>query len=390
MTQSDEVKLVEDARAIAALLEKALHDSQIQVKVQRRHTCLRVLLEGDRIPEQPVAIARIRQTLESRQPNGITQIEIYARHLGATQLAWRKTLTLPISDLPSDADLPSNVAIFRVEEQSQRPMDAGSRAEDLGDLSERSRRLSPQKISASGWGALGTGLILAILLVAISPLKLLFAGFLVLVHEVGHAVTHWLFGRPALPTVNLLYGGGITLVFEQSLWVIGLIYCGLAVLAYGCRFHPRLLCIVAGLTILYTVCLRTSTNTMLSTFMGHGMELVAIALCLYFAASGYVCRVAGDRSIYAMLGFFTWFYDLQFSWKLIHDEDFRAFYEGGIGGVLDNDFVILATEYFQTNLAAIAQWFLIACLLAPVVAFLVLRYEFWLKRGLHALIQNPD
>jgi len=90
-----------------------------------------------------------------------------------------------------------------------------------------------------------------------------------------------------------------------------------------------------------------------------------------------------------MLGFFTWFYDLQFSWKLIHDEDFRAFYEGGIGGVLDNDFVILATEYFQTDLAAIAQWFLIACLLSPVVAFLVLRYEAWLKRGLRTLLQNP-
>ncbi|MCY7392444.1 MAG: hypothetical protein LH647_13460, partial [Leptolyngbyaceae cyanobacterium CAN_BIN12] len=61
---------------------------------------------------------------------------------------------------------------------------------------------------------------------------------------------------------------------------------------------------------------------------------------------------------------------------------------GGIGGVLDNDFVILATEYFQTDLAAIAQWFLVACLLAPVFAFLVLRYESWLKRRLHVLLQH--
>ncbi len=378
MAQRDEALAnQEDDRAIAALIEDAL-DSQIQVKVQRRHTGLRVLLEGDCIPEQAAAIALIRQTLESQQPKGITQIEIYARHLGATQLAWRTTLTLAALDLPSDA------AIFQVEEP-QPQMTAVSRA---GKLLERSRRLSPNKISSAGWGALGTGLILAVVLVIISPLKLLFAGFLVIVHEVGHAVTHWLFGRPALPTVNLLYGGGITLVFEQSLLVIGLIYLGLTVLAYGCRFYPRLLGGLAGLAILYTFCLRTSTNTMLSTFMGHGMELVAIALCLYLSASGYLCRIAGDRSIYAMLGFFTWFYDLQFSWKLIHDEDFRAFYESGIGGVLDNDFVILATEYFHTDLAAIAQWFWLACLLAPVVAFLVLRYESWFQRGINLLLKQ--
>ena len=378
MTQRDEALTnQEDGKAIAALLEEALQDPQIQVKVQRRHTCLRVLFEGDRIPKQAAAIALIHQTLERKQPNGITQIEIYARHLGATQLAWRKTLTLPVLDS-------SAAGTFQVEEILPKTIDLPM----TSALPERSRRLSPKKISSAGWGALGTGLILAILLMTISPLKLLFAGFLVMVHELGHAVTHWLFGRPALPTVNLLYGGGITLVFEQSLMVIGLVYLGFAVLAYGCRAYPRLLGVLAGLAILYTFCLRTSTNTMLSTFMGHGMELVAIALCLYFSASGYVCRVAGDRSIYAMLGFFTWFYDLQFSWKLIHDEDFRAFYEGGIGGVLDNDFVILATEYFQTDLAAIAQWFLVACLLAPVFAFLVLRYESWLKRRLHVLLQH--
>ncbi|MEX0267605.1 hypothetical protein AB3R30_00545 [Leptolyngbyaceae cyanobacterium UHCC 1019] len=378
MTQREaEFANQEDDRAIAALLEAALQDPQIQVKVQQRQTCVRVLLEGDYLPEPATAIAAIRQTLERHYPNGITQIEIYARYLGATQLAWRKTLTLPVVDRLATEE------VFQVEEippQTSVP---------VATLPERSRRLSPKKIGSAGWGALGTGLVLAILLVIINPLKLLFAGFLVMVHEVGHAVTHWLFGRPALPTVNLLYGGGITLVFEQSLVVIGLVYLGFAVLAYGCRAYPKLLGGLAGLTILYTFCLRTSTNTMLSTFMGHGMELVAIALCLYFSASGYVCRVVGDRSIYAMLGFFTWFYDLQFSWKLIHDEDFRAFYEGGIGGVLDNDFVILATEYFQTDLAAIAQWFLMACLIAPVVAFLVLRYESWLKRGLHALLQHP-
>ncbi|PZV04849.1 MAG: hypothetical protein DCF22_25160, partial [Leptolyngbya sp.] len=58
------------------------------------------------------------------------------------------------------------------------------------------------------------------------------------------------------------------------------------------------------------------------------------------------------------------------------------------GGVLGNNFVILATEYFHTDLAEIAQWFLIACLLAPVIAFLVLRYKSWLQRGVNLLLKQ--
>jgi hypothetical protein len=230
-------------------------------------------------------------------------------------------------------------------------------------------------------------MVLAIVLFSLGPLNLLFRGFLILVHEVGHAVTHWLFGRPAIPTVNLLFGGGVTLVLGQSALLIGLIYAGMAFLIYCLRSYPRLQGCLVAIAILYTLCLSGQMNTMLATFMGHGMELVAIFVCLYLAASGYFCRITGDRTIYAMLGFFTYFCDVQFSWRLIHDPDFRSWYEGGIGGMIDNDFVILANEYVGVDLSAIATGFLLACLVTPILVFLVLRYQNWLIRGINSLLQ---
>ncbi len=248
--------------------------------------------------------------------------------------------------------------------------------------------LQPQPISTVGLGALGTGLLLAIALFSIGFLHLLFNGFLVMVHEVGHAITHWLFGRPAIPTVNILFGGGITLAMEQVALLVVAIYLGFAWLLYRVRRYPRVQGLLVVVILLYSYCLLTPTNQMLTTFMGHGMELVAIALCLYLATSGYFCRIKGDRTIYAMLGFFTLFHDIQFSWRLGHDADYRAWYEGGIGGMIDNDFVILA-DYFRVDLGTIAAWFLIACLIAPAIALILFRYEACWRRGYKILLEQP-
>lgn len=246
--------------------------------------------------------------------------------------------------------------------------------------------LAPLKLSNQGLNALVVGFLLAIVLINAGILRVLFYGFNVLVHELGHAVTHWLFGRPAIPTVNILYGGGVTLTGGQSALVIGLIYAGIGYLFYRSRHYPRVLGVLTGFTLLYTLCLLTNLNMILSIFMGKGMEALAIVVCLYLAISGYYCRFAGDRAIYAMLGFYTFFSGLQFSWQLIRDADYRANYEEGIGGgMIDNDFVILATQYFHVDLAVIATFFLFCCLLAPAIALLLYRYERWWVNGIQHL-----
>lgn len=360
MDESELIKLTNQGEvwAISALLNQAFADREITVKVSLQSHCLRVLLESDRVPESKTAISLIQEKMQDLRSDRIQSVQISGRVTEVNQTIWTETLIL------------STAPIYH-HHQAAKPQP----------------RSLTRSIDSKGLGALLTGLILAIALTIISPLKILFHGFLILVHEIGHAVTHWLFGRPAIPSVNLAYGGGVTLVFDQSVAVVCLAYFAIAFLIYYCRHYRFILVLLGIFTSIYSFCLSNSTNLMLSTFMGHGMELVAIAFCLYLSISGYFCRFAGDRAIYSMLGFFTLFADFEFSWKLTHDLDYREMYEGGIGGVIDNDFVILARDYLSVDLSVVANAFLISCVAIPLMVFLVFSYEVWLRKCLDQFLR---
>lgn len=381
--------------AIAVLLNRALRGKGIKAKTRRNRTILQILLEFEQAIDRAAVISLIRQGLERLQPANIDRVMVYAQPAGATQPLWVETFELyrlsAEATVDSYVDLPGNGSAESTETLMP-SSGADAKATSTSSLSTQGAAvnvLRPKNIESQGIQALSIGLGLAIALFTINPLKVLFYGFNVMVHEVGHAVTHWLFGRPAIPTVNILHGGGVTLNFGQSWFLIGLIYLAMAFGIYQLRIYPRLQGVAVLSVVIYSFCLFTRTNTMLSTFMGHGMELVAIAVCLYLSASGYLCRFTGDRTIYAMLGFFTFFNDVEFSWKLTHDLDFRSWYEDGIGGVIDNDFMILANEYFGVDLSTIANAFLLACLMAPAIAFLVLRYQAWCWQGFQKLLETP-
>lgn len=346
-----------DVDAIANLLANALQKHQVAVKGRLEETCLQLLLEYPEPLDQGYAISLVEQGMQRLKPQGIQFVKVSGRLLGSTKLAWSSSFPLEVINSHASQELTTTSL-----KQELTPV-----ASTQASTGPANAEPSPW-IDSTGWGALITGLILGSLLFAVGLLKLLFRGFLIMVHEVGHAVTHWAFGRPALPTVNLLHGGGVTLHFQQVPLLVLLIYAGIGWLFYWQRSHPRCLGGLTLGTVLYTYCLLTSTNQMLAVFMGHGMELVAITLCLFLAASGYFCRFTGDRTIYAMLGFFTFFNDIEFAWKLSHDFDFRSWYEAGIGGVIDNDFVILADQYWNVDLAVIANLFLLGCFAAPAIA----------------------
>ncbi|MBF2025883.1 MAG: hypothetical protein IGS48_03835 [Oscillatoriales cyanobacterium C42_A2020_001] len=389
MTQADIVERAKqgDAGAIATLLNQGFKKRGITAIVKLDQHCLMIELRSLQAINQLAAIAVIQQGMNHLKPAHIQTVLVSGQaEDGADN--WMESFTLSQE---------ANPATSTFSQVSHPPSPLNHQRSSKNLLSQRkpsprsaasSKLLRPQQISTSGWGALLTGLILAIALFILSPLKLLFRGFLVLVHEVGHAITHWAFGRPAIPTVNIYFGGGVTITFGQIWLLNALIYLAIAYLVYRLRAYPRLQGVVAIATLLYTYCLLTRTNTLLSTFMGHGMELIAIVVCLFLATSGYFCRIKGDRTIYAMLGFFTCFSDTEFSWQLLHDSDFRYHYEDGIGGIIDNDFVILANEYFGVNLSAIAQAFLLACLAMPAIAFLMWRYQPWLLSASRQLLKS--
>lgn len=373
MTPEQQNSLIQpEMRSLVAALQQAFHPQGITVKAQVKDGCLRLLLEGLPVPEPEVTLETVRQTMQRLQLEPVP-LQIYGRILGADRPSWQRSLLKDIAPAEAPLERPQTQPTPRLEPVVVRSP-------------ETKPTPHPVTITPAGWSALITGFVLAIGLAAIGFLNLLFHGFIVLVHEIGHAVTHWVFGEPAIPAVNILYGGGITLAFERSPLVLAIIYGGILFGIWRCRTYPRVQGLIVLFSILYTICLVTPLSRIFTVLMGHGMELTAIFVCIFLAATGYFCRFAGDRSIYAMLGFYTLFSNLRFSWNLLRNPEFREWYEGGIGGMIDNDLVILATQYFHVDLSVIAQLLLFGCIGVIALTFLAIRYEQWGWAGLNQVI----
>jgi len=232
-----------------------------------------------------------------------------------------------------------------------------------------------QRLDSRAWIALGGGAALAILVVLLPFLTFLFTPLITLIHELGHAFTGWVFGYPAIPAFDFLYGGGITIHGGRWPILLVVVYGGVAYLAWIYR-RNRLTLITLGIfTVLYSIIAFSSIHQMLFVAMGHGFELIFASIFLYRAMSGLGYRNRVERPLYAMAGFFIIFYDLQFAWRLMFDPTEMAIYLQGKGGFLDHDFVRLSQEFFHMNLAIVVGIFWWLVLFTPVFAFFLYRYR---------------
>jgi len=350
--------------ALAQLFNQALTHKKIKTVVKLTDNYLKISLFSEQIPESWSSKILLDREL--------------------LRLHWSNPLTIQVQGYQKGSDNPVWIEEFLLGTQAQAIKSNSSTTQTLTEESQkeipRNRFKLPGKpIEKAGWQAIGIGLLLALILRSFAILRILFYGFQVIVHELGHAIAYWLFGYPAIPAVNILYGGGITISLGQSPLVLGLIYGCFAFFLYRFRYSRRRFILLLGVVGIYTFFLLTPLSKILMTFMGHGMELIAIVICLYFAIGGYFCRLDIERPLYAMLGFFLLFSDWENFREIIFNPDFREFYEQGIGGVIDNDFVILSRDYFNVDLSIVAGVFLVGCFFTPLVAFLLFRYEkLWL------------
>lgn len=337
--------------AIAQIFDRTLAHKKITTIVNINEEQLKIILHSQQIPDQWTIKILVDRELSRLQLPLIQKILI--------------------ESYQPENETPAWIEEFTIGSQIQ----AANKHWQLKFKPHHHKNNFPIKsITKAGKNSLLIGFILAIILVIFPILKLLFYGFLIIVHEIGHTITNWLFGRPAIPAVDLRYGGGVTLVLQQSNLILSLIYLGFAFLLYRSYPYRKLFNVIIGLILIYTCFLLTRFNEMLSIFMGHGMELIAIVICLYFTMGGYFCRWDMERPIYAMLGFFTLFNDVNFAWNLIFNSQLRDIYLEGKGGIIDNDFSILANN-FSLNFSIISGCFLFAIILTPVIAFFLFRYE---------------
>ncbi|WP_299405304.1 hypothetical protein [Acaryochloris sp. IP29b_bin.148] len=366
--------------AMAQLLNHALAHKQIDAEVWVDELDLHVYLQASISPDEKSAVMLCSREVEQWSLSGIETLWISGQEVQAQEASWCWQLSLT----GADEHMPTVQQAARGT-LWQRPVVSQvvfGQTEALDSLS-----WVPQTIDRAGWNAIAAGCGLAFLVLASQQVTFLLSPLITLVHELGHTLTNWIFGYPAIPAFDFMHGGGVTVQTSRMPFLIGLIYGGFGCLFYIYWNNYLTARVLLGVVMAYTLCAFTGIHEFLVVSMGHGFELLFVGIFLVRAISGYGCRYAIERPLYAMLAAYMTIYDLQFSWRLMFDSAARALYEQGKGGVIDHDLVRIARDVFQVDLTATASIMLLATMLTPLMAWGMYRYWPWIVYGINRLFR---
>ncbi len=346
--------------AMTRLLNQSLAHKQITATVTYQGSELKICLAALTPPPRGISLTLIARELTHWPLPEQTVLTISGRVTNAHSIDWQQVTALNhlnrfAARSVSAVAAPSESAIELWHEKSE-PV-----------------KIQFQRLDLSNLRAIAAGLFLSLLLIASEQLSFLFSYLVIVVHELGHTACAWVFGYPAIPAFDFMFGGGITMHGERHLIIVWLLYLGMAGLAYFYRRNRLTSRFLLAFIIAYTIFAFTPIHNVLFVIMGHGFELLFAGIFLYRGLSGFGCRYPIEQPLYGMVGFFIVFYDLRFAWGLIADPIARAVYEQGKGGIIDNDLVRLARDYAHVDLSAIAWLFLILAALLPGLIFQLYR-----------------
>ncbi len=228
------------------------------------------------------------------------------------------------------------------------------------------------------WNIFVAGLIAALLLLSAARLGFILQILGTLIHELGHAACNWAFGYPAVPALDFMYGGGVTINMNRSAGLLLAIYLGFLGLGVWVRHNRRAVALVAILAVVHAGLAITRGHQVVILFMGHGTELLFAAIFLYRGMSGTACRYWIERPLYTTLGWYFVVFNVRFAFRLISSPMHRAMYEDAKGGGHWMDFSRLSIDYLLVDLGIVATAYLCLCALPVVGSLLLVRFrEAW-------------
>lgn len=232
-------------------------------------------------------------------------------------------------------------------------------------------KMNPIPMEKDSWIILNMGFLLA-LMIYHSPFLLIFIyPLMAWIHEIGHAVSGWLFGYPSLPIFDFEQGNGMTFHGEQNIFVLILIYMLFLVLLFFYRSNPLTFNFLLISGVSHSVLLFTNYSETLILLMGHGSELLAATLLLYLA----ILTRWRMGPFYAMVGFFIVMYDLTLAYKLMYDQNYQKIYAYQQGGLQIGDLSRLALKHFDNQLHTVARIFFWCCFFPPLISIVLFRYQ---------------
>ena len=92
-----------NSQAIAALINRHLQDKGMKTIANQDSTCLRLIIEGDSVPDRAALVPFLRNGIEKLQIAGLHTLEIYGRVKGSAKQAWYETVTLDVPDDVSES-----------------------------------------------------------------------------------------------------------------------------------------------------------------------------------------------------------------------------------------------------------------------------------------------
>ncbi|HEY9701225.1 MAG TPA: hypothetical protein V6C58_02200, partial [Allocoleopsis sp.] len=356
MTPNHLIQLAQqgDINAINSLLNNSFDSAHLTIQTNLEPGCLIIIVSGENIINQVDIVNHIRDLMLRVKPPLINLVKIQGKSSQNNTNIWQDEFSILKELSQINSEQKSNY-------YPRKP------AKNYNFFS----RFARVNLDKEAYTSLGIGLFLAILISSLQFLSFALSYFVILVHELGHTFAGWLFGYPSIPAFNFVHGGGMTLNQERADSVMILIYLALGFLFYYYRKKKGTLIFLAVFTLIYSWIAFNNIHQGIITFMGHGFELIFTGIFLYRGFSGYGLRLSLERPLYYMLAFFTFFKDVGFAWNLIYNSEIREIYEEGIGGVIDNDFVILARDFFHVNLSQVSGLFLVLTFLTPIITFLL-------------------
>ena len=151
-------------------------------------------------------------------------------------------------------------------------------------------------------------------------------------HELGHAITAWTLGYPAIPSVLTIFGSekaaGVSLTFEHR-WPVQFLVWGL--MAYGCwwlrRDNQQLMSWIAvGATILLMALGFWPHNKALIAYMGHGGSILVGGVFLYRGLLYLESRNKYEQWLHLFFGWSMLLGNFFFAWRLVFDPFVRNEY----------------------------------------------------------------
>ena len=351
-----------DINAINSLLNNSFDSANLTIQTHLESGYLIIIVSGENIINQVDIVNHIRDLMLRLKPPLIDLVKIQGKTLQDNTDIWQDEFSI-LKELSH---------IKALNKSSYKPQKIPQKHPQNYNFFSRFARVN---LEQEAYKSLGIGLFLAILISSLPFLSFALSYFVILVHELGHTFAGWLFGYPSIPAFNFVHGGGITLNQDRADSVMILIYLALGFLFFYYRKKKGTLIFLAIFTLIYSWIAFSNIHRGIIIFMGHGFELIFTGIFLYRGFSGYGVRYSLERPLYYMLAFFTFLKDVGFAWNLIYNSEIREIYEDGIGGVIDNDFVILARDYFHVNLSQVSGWFLVFTFLTPIITFLFFRYS---------------